>query len=173
MTATGTVAQMGTLATHTALSVWTVANDFLILLIPLIILFLFAWYVGRGPLVALLLSFYAGYALYAIFPYFSFFPVAPPMTAFLSHVGLYAVLVFLFYLVIRRVVVSDFLYIGPFGLVLLALAGTVFLVALASHVFLIGSLYQFTPQVAALFVPDKFFFWWMSAPIIGLLFFAR
>ncbi|MCX6786744.1 MAG: hypothetical protein NTU85_02945 [Candidatus Kaiserbacteria bacterium] len=173
MTATGTVAQVSTLASHTALSVWGVANDFLIVIILLALLFLFAKYVGRGSFVALLVALYAGYAPFVIFPYASFLPTTPPLTALLAHIGLYVAFVFIFFLILRRVIVSDFLYIGYFGLLILSFLGAAFLIALASHVFAIASVYNFTPAISALFSPDKYFFWWFSGPAIGLLFFAR
>jgi hypothetical protein len=173
MNATGTVAQVSTLATHTALSAWTLANSFLLVLILLALLFIFAKYVGRGSFVALMLAFYAAYAPYIIFPYTSFLPTTPPLTAFLAHAGLYVALALIFFIILRRVIVSDFLFIGNFGLIILSFLGAGFLIALASHVFLISSVYHFTPAISALFSPNKYFFWWFSAPAIGLLFLAR
>lgn len=177
MTATGTLAQATALATHTVSSVWVVANNFLIALILLAVLFFFAWYVGRGPFVALLLSFYAAFAVYTVFPYMSFLPASPAsggnLTSFFAHVGLYAVLVFVFYLILRRVIVSDFLYIGGFGLMVLCLLGTGFIIALASHSFALASVYQLTPSLAEFLTPAKYFFWWFAGPAIGLLFLAR
>lgn len=172
-TTTDALAQVNTFATHTALSVWNVASDFLIVLILLSIFFLFAWYVGRGPFVAVLLAFYSAYALYIAFPYASFLPTAPAMTALLAHVGLYVGLTFAFYIILRRVVVSDFLYIGIFGLIALSFLGSAFLIALAYHVFPVASVYQFTPALDILFAPKAYFFWWFSAPAIGLFFLAR
>lgn len=173
MTATDSIAQVSTLATHTALSAWAVANDFLIVLVLFAVLFLFAWYVGHGPFVALLLSFYAAYAVYVVFPYTSFLPATPALITFLAHFGLYAAFVLAFFIILRRVIVSDFLYIGKIGLVALSFLGAAFLVAIASHVFSVASVYQFTPAVAALFAQEQYFFWWFSAPAVGLLFFAR
>ncbi len=176
MTATTTadaIAQVNTLATNTALTAWSAASDFLIILILLSVFFLFAWYVGRGPFVAVLLAFYSAYALYVAFPYMSFLPTAPAMTALLAHVGLYLGLTFAFYIILRRVVVSDFLYIGIFGLIALSFLGSAFLIALAYHVFPVASVYQFTPAIDILFAPKAYFFWWFSAPAIGLFFLAR
>ena len=173
MTATGTIAQASVFAAHTASSVWAIVNDFLIVIVLLALLFLFAKYVGRGSFVALLLAFYAAYAPYLIFPYTSFLPTAPALTAFLAHIGLYIAFVLVFFIILRRFISSDFLYIGHFGLLALSFLGAAFLIALASHVFLISSVYQFTPSIAALFSPDKYFFWWFSGPALGLLFFAR
>ena len=173
MSATEGLAQVNTLATHTALTVWNGASDFLIVLILLSVFFLFAWYVGRGPFVAVLLAFYAAYALYAMFPYISYLPTAPAMMALLAHVGLYAGLTILFYIILRRVVVSDFLYIGLLGLIALSFLGAAFLLALAYHVFAISSVYTFTPAISVLFAPQHYFFWWFVAPAIGLFFLAR
>lgn len=173
MSATDGLAQVSTLATHTALNAWSAASDFLIILILLAAFFLFAYYIGRGQLVAMLLSFYAAYALYLVFPYQSMLPTAPASTALWAHVGLYAAFVLLFYLILRRVVVSDFLYIGLFGLIALSFLGSAFLLVLAYHVFPVANLYTFTPAIAALFQPTQYFFWWFLAPVIGLFFLAR
>lgn len=173
MSATEGLAQVNTLATHTALTVWGAASAFFIVLVLFALLFLFAYYVGRGPFVALLLSFYAAYAVYLAFPYGSYLPTAPAITALFAHVGIYLALVVLFYIILRRVVVSDFLYIGLFGLIALAFFGAAFLLALAYQVFPVTAIYQFTPVIDALFAAPSYFFWWFIAPAIGLLFLAK
>lgn len=167
------LAQVNTIATHAAFTAWNSASDFLIILIPIAVLFVFAWYVGRGPFVAILLAIYNAYALYSMFPFMSLLPTAPPLTAFLAHAGLYVALGFAFYIILRRVVVSDFLYIGNIALIVLSFLATAFLLALAYHVFNVTSIYTFTPPIAALFEPDQYFFWWFSAPAIGLFFLAH
>ncbi|TSC70980.1 MAG: hypothetical protein G01um101449_225 [Parcubacteria group bacterium Gr01-1014_49] len=171
--ATDAIAQVNTLATNTALTVWNGASDFVIILILLGLFFLFAYYVGRGPFVALMLSFYSAYTFYLMFPYASYLPTAPAMTALLAQIGLYALLIIVFYIILRRVVVSDFLYIGIFGLFTLSFLGAGFLLALAYHVFPVASVYNFTPAIDLLFAPKAYFFWWFSAPAIGLFFLAR
>lgn len=171
--ATEGIAQVSTLATHTALTVWNSASDFLIVLVLFGIFFLFAYYVGRGPFVALLLSFYSAYALYAMFPYMSYLPTAPAMTSLLAHIGLYTAFSLAFYIILRRVVVSDFLYIGIFGLVALSFLGAAFLLTLAYHVFPVASVYNFTPAIDLLFASKTYFFWWFTAPAVGLFFLAR
>ena len=173
MTATEGLAQVNTLATHTALTVWSASGNFLVLLALTGAFFLFAWYVGRGPLVALLLSLYAAYAVYIAFPYASLLPSAPLSTAPFAHIGVYAALILVFYIILRRVVVSDFLYIGIFGIAALSFLGAAFLIALGYHIFAVTGLYQFTPAVATLFAPNQYFFWWFAAPAIGLFFLAR
>ena len=173
MTATEGLAQVNTLATQYAFTMWNSASDFLIIIILLSVFFLFAWYVGRGPLVAVLLAFYCAYALYLVFPYSSLLPTAPAMTALLAQVGVYLVLSFAFYIILRRVVVSDFLYIGLFGLIALSFFGATFLITLAYHVFPVADVYNFITAIDLLFAPYAYFFWWFSAPAIGLFFLAR
>jgi hypothetical protein len=173
MNATQGIAQVNTLATHTALTIWNGMSDFLIVLVLVGIFFLFAWYVGRGPFVAVLLAFYCAYALYVMFPYMSYLPTAPALTALLARIGVYLGLSLFFYIILRRVVVSDFLYVGVFGLIALSFLGAAFLIAISYNIFNITSVYQFTPAIDLLFAPAKFFFWWFAAPAIGLFFLAR
>lgn len=167
------MAELSTVATNTALTAWGSASNFLVVLVLLGVLFVFAQYVGRGPFVALLLAFYAAYAVYAFFPYIQPLSAAPSTASLATHLALYAALTFAFFMILRRVIVSDFLYISNIGLIVLSFLGAAFLLALGYHVFSIASAYHFTPAVAALFAPGKYFFWWFSAPAIGLFFFAR
>lgn len=159
--------------TRSAFNAWGSVGDFLIIIVPIVVFFLFAWYVGRGPFVAILIAFYCAYALYAAFPFMSLLPSAPAITAFLAHAGLYLGLSFVFYVILRRVVVSDFLYVGNIGLIMLAFLATAFLIALAYHVFDVTTVYTFTQPIAAIFSPKQFFFWWFVAPAVGLFFLAR
>ncbi|MSU74682.1 hypothetical protein EXS57_02800 [Candidatus Kaiserbacteria bacterium] len=165
--------QINTYAIHTALTVWNSASDFLIIIALVAFFFAFAWYVGRGPFVAIILSYYGAHAIYMSFPYMSYLPSAPPLTALLAHAGLYAALGFAFYVVMRRVVVSDFLYIGNVALIILSFFASAFLIALTYHVFPIDSVYHFKPAMDALFAPKEYFFWWFVAPAIGLFFLGR
>lgn len=173
MTATEGLAKVNDLATTYAFTAWNAASDFLIIIILFGVLFLFAWYIGRATLVSVLLAFYAAYAVYVVFPYAEYLPTAPAMTALLSHIGLYAALALLFYIILRRVVVSDFLYVGIFGTIILSFLGATFLIALAYHVFPVADVYRFTPAIDLLFAAKQYFFWWFSAPAIGLFFLAR
>ncbi len=173
MTAAEGIAQVNTLATNYAFTVWNAASDFLIILILFSVFFLFAWYIGRATLVSVLIAFYAAYAIFVAFPYDSLLPTAPALTALLANIGLYAALTLAFYIILRRVVVSDFLYVGIFGTIILAFLGATFLLALAYHIFPVASVYNFTPAVDALFAAKAYFWWWFVGPAIGLFFLAR
>lgn len=173
MTAIDGLTQVTSIAGPAALTAWSAMSDFLIIIILLTVFVLFARYVGRGPFVAIILALYAGYAVYAAFPYADYLPTAPLLTALLTHVGLYVALVFIFYVVLRRVVVSDFLYVGSISLIFLSFLAGAFLLALAYHVFPVSTIYHFTPPIDMLFAPKEYFFWWFIAPAIGLFFLAR
>ena len=173
MTATTSIAHVSALATHTALSLWSMGAAFLIVIILFALFFLFAQYVGRAPFVSVLLAFYSAYALYLVFPYLSYLPSDPPIAALLAHVGVYAALSFAFFIILRRFIVSDFLYIGLFGIIILSLLAAGFLLALAYHTFAVTGVYHFTPAIDAFFAPEKYFFWWFISPAVGLFFLAR
>lgn len=176
MTGTATtevLSKVNALASNTAFTAWGTISDFLVILILVGFFFIFAWYVGRGPLVAIMLAYYGAYAIYFAFPYGSYLPTAPPLTALLAHAGLYTALGFAFYVVMRRVVVSDFLYVGNIGLIILSLFASTFIIALLYHVFPITPVYDFSPAMDMLFAPKEFFFWWFIAPAVALFFLAR
>ena len=165
--------QVGTLATHSAITVWGAISGFLVIIVPTLMLIIFARYVGKGQFVAILLALYASYALYAAFPYMAVLPTAPAITALVTRLGIYAGLALLFYIILRRVVVSDFLYIGTLGLILLSLLASTFLLALAYHVFPVTELYHFNSALDPFFAPKQYFFWWFLGPAVGLFFFAK
>lgn len=173
MNATDGIAQVNQVATHTALTVWNLGGSFLIIIVLMAFFFLFAWYVGRGPFVAIMLSYYGAYAIYKAFPYEGYLPQAPLLTALVAHIALYAGLGLAFYIVLRRVVVSDFLYVGTIGLLILSFLAAAFLIAIAYHEFGVTSIYHFTPALNTLFAHEQYFFWWFVAPAIGLFFLAR
>jgi hypothetical protein len=166
-----------TSVTGTALTAWGAVSDFLIVLVLLVALFLVAAYVGRGQYVALLLAFYVASAIFFVLmresPYGAYLPSAPALTALLVQLALFAAITFVAYVVMHRIVVSDFLYISMIGLVILSFLGATFLMALAYHVFPVAAVYQFTPALDVLFASKDFFFLWFIAPAIGLFFLAR
>ena len=165
--------QASSLVTHSALTVWSVSSDFLVIAVMMLFFIFFSRYVGRGPFVGIVLALYASYALYAAFPYGSALPSAPPTTALFAHVGLYLAFAILFYIILRRVVVSDFLDIGTIGLLVLSFLTSGFLIALTFNVFPISSIYSFTAPIAKLFEPKSLFFLWFVAPAVGLFIFAK
>lgn len=167
------IAQVTAVATPLAMTAWNSVSDFVIILVMVLVFIMFSRYVGRGPFVGVMVAFYTAYALYVAFPFMDFLPSAPAITAVATHVGLYLGLVFLFYIILRRVVVSDFLYIGSLSLMILSFVAAGFLLALAYQIFDITTVYRFTPAIDMLFAPKEFFFWWFVAPAVGLFFLAH
>ncbi len=175
LSATQGLSQVSTVATHTALTVWGAVASFVILIILTLFFYGFARYRGRGPYVALVLAFYAGYGVYRAIPqaYLNYLPSAPALTAVVVHAVLYLAIVFIFYIILRRVAVSDFIYIGLIGLLATSFLTGAFLVALAYHAFAITSVYHFNNSIANLFAPAQYFFWWFAAPAVALFFLAH
>ena len=167
------IAEFTNIVTPIATSAWGAMSDFVIILVLILVFVLFSRYVGRGPFVGVILSLYSAYALYAAFPYMDLLPSAPAITAIATRTVLYLGLCFIFYIILRRVVVSDFLYIGSIGLITLSFLAAGFLIALAYQIFDISTIYQFTPAIDMLFAPKEYFFYWFLAPAIGLFFLAR
>src|SRR4051812_15250349 len=63
------VTNVSNIATHSAASAWLLIGNFLILVVLTVVMILFSYRSGRGGIISLLLSFYAGYAIYLVFPY--------------------------------------------------------------------------------------------------------
>ncbi len=179
ITLTQVQTQVQTLSSHAATSLPAfaslpaLASDFLVVLVLVASLFFFSRYAGRGRFVAFIISLYTGYALYTVFPFAYYLPSAPAITALTSDVALFSGLCIAVYIILRRIVVSDFIYIGTIGLVILSLLTTGFLLALAYQVFPVRDVYTFTPAIDALFAAKSYFFWWFISPLVGLFIFAR
>ncbi len=173
MPATSSLTQINSVATNAALSVWNIIGDFVVVLALVAVLFLFAYYVGRGAFVTAVISLYAGFALYTQFPFMSMLGSASGATLLMEKLGIYAGLSLLVYLVVRRVIVSEFLYINVVALIVLCVIVAAFLLALAFTIFDVPAIYKFTPPIVALFSQKQYFFWWFVAPLAGLFFISR
>ncbi len=173
MNQTQIIAQAQTILNHVLSNLPSFTGDFLVIFVLVGFLFLFARYTGRGQFVALIISLYSGYAMYSIFPFMGYLPSAPAITALASDLAVYGVLSGIAYVILRRIVVSDFLSIGIIGVAILSVLGAGLLMSLAYNVFPVQNVYTFTPAVDLLFAPKEYFFWWFVAPLIGLFVFAR
>jgi hypothetical protein len=78
------------------------------------------------------------------------------------------------YIVLRRVVVTDFL--GRSGVLFLLIVSfllTAMLLASAYHILPVRDFYAFTPALDALFAPKELFFWWFISPLVALFAMAK
>lgn len=167
-----TLTQVQTFATHTGVSLYSFASGFLVVIILFSGFFLLARYVGRGHFIALIISLYTGYAFYIVFPFVRLLPNTIN-AALVANLALFGIFVAVTYVILRRIIVSDFLSIGTIGITVLSFLATGFLIALAYHVFHVQKVYTFTPAISTLFAAKSYFFWWFAAPLISLFFFAR
>ncbi len=159
------------LATHTALSVWVATSTVLALIVLVALFFAFARVVGKAAFVCLIIGLYGGYALYALSPYLSYLPKSTASIDAGSHALVYAAFVFGFYLVLRRVIQTDFVHLSTFAVFALSFFSSALLLAFGFHLFAVSRVYHFSTTITSLFAPTKYFFWWFIAPIAALFFF--
>lgn len=149
-------------------------GNFLVLLILAALLFFFALRAGRAMLISLILALYVGFALFSVFPYKELFLIGDtPLVRAVAGIALFAVFTFFPYVLLRRVSTSGSIHINPLVLALLTLVTGGFVLALGYHVLNIAAVIPLTPSLDALFAPDKYFFWWFLAPLIGVYATAR
>ena len=162
-------------ATSGAHSAWLLAGNFLVLLILTGIMVGFSYRAGRGGIISLIVSFYAGYAIYLVFPYTDDILEAggsPVVKAIISLV-LYSIATFVPFHFIQRLTSGGFGVLSAVPRFVLSFLAAAFLLTLAYHVFHVSNIYTFPSPIDSLFAPDAYFFWWFVAPLVGLLFFVR
>lgn len=164
--------QVNTFAATGLSNAWLFATNFLALLIMTVIMIGFSYKAGRGGIISLLVAFYVGYALYMVFPYSQSIIDAGGTTTIKAglSITLYIIFTIIPFKFIQRLVGNGFgvlSFVPRFALSFLAAA---FLLAVAYHVFHVSNIYTFPEPINTLFAPDKYFFWWFVAPLLGLLF---
>jgi len=168
-----TLSQIQIISTHVLAQIMSFSNDFLIALILFAIVFIVAYSQGRGRFIALILSLYVGYAFYIVFPFKSLTPTSAAIVTLSADIILFAVFVFISYSVLSRIIITDSFLISTFGIAVLSLCITGFLLAFAYHVFPVRSVYTFTHATDVIFAAKTYFFWWFIAPAVGLFFLVR
>lgn len=149
-------------------------GNFLVLLIIAGVLFFFALRTGRSMLISLILALYVGFALFTVFPYKETFLIGDtPVMRAVAGMVLFALFTFFPYVLLRRVSSAGSMRILPAMLALLTLATAGFVLALGYHVLNIAAVIPLTPSLDALFAPDRYFFWWFVAPLLGIYLTAR
>jgi len=167
--------QVNTLAATGISSAWIFATNFLALLILTAIMIGFSYKAGRGGIISLLVAFYVGYALYIVFPYTSEIIDAGGSTVIKAGISivLYGILTFIPFKFVQRLVGNGFGVLSFVPRFALSFFAAAFLLAVAYHVFQISNIYTFPDPINGLFAPDRYFFWWFVAPLLGLLFFIH
>ena len=164
---------LNSLATGGFSDIVTFVTNFLALLIIAGALFAVALRAGRPAFATLLVSLYSGFALYTVFPYKEALSGGSAMVSFVGNVIIFVVLTAFPYILLSRITTSGFMRVNSlflFGLCVL-LAG--FILALGYHLFSLTSVIPLSSSLDALFAPDKYFFWWFVAPLVGVFVAAR
>jgi uncharacterized membrane-anchored protein len=164
--------QVTNFATNSASHTLLLAENFLALVILTVIMIGFSYKGGRAGIISLIVGFYAGYAIYLVFPFTNSIVAAGGtvlMKALISII-LYAIATFIPFHFIQRVTSGGFGVLSFVPRFVLSFLAATFLLALAYHVFNVSNIYHFPEPMNTLFAPNKYFFWWYIAPMVGLLF---
>lgn len=154
--------------TTSAASAWGLIGNVLVFLLIVAALVVFSLRVGKAALLALILSLYVGYALYSVFPFTALAGGTP-----VANVVVYAVLVFLSYLLVRKIGSSGIGGIKIVPLVILCALTGGFIMALGYTAFNIDTVYDFPKTLDLLFAPKEYFFWWFIVPLAGVFALSR
>ena len=154
--------------TTSAASLWGLIGNVFVFLLIVAALVMFAMRVGKGALLALILSLYVGYALYSVFPFTDIAGGTP-----LGNVAVYVVFVVLSYLLVRRIGNSGFGGIKIVPLIILSILTGGFVMALGYTAFNIDTVYDFPKTLDLLFAPAEYFFWWFVAPLAAIFAIGR
>jgi hypothetical protein len=161
------------LATGGFADIVTFVTNFLAFLVIAGALFAFSLRAGRAALITLIVSLYAGYALYAVFPYKDVLESGEGTGAFAAHLLMFVALTAFPYVLIRRITTSGFMRVNGFLLFGLCLLTAGFILAIGYHLFGLSGVFPLSSSLDALFAPDKYFFWWFVAPLVGVFVAAR
>jgi hypothetical protein len=152
-----------------SLDIAIIAGVFLLFLI-------YAFQSGKGRIISFILSLYVGVLVFMSFPYLDFFTFfsATDLQVTLSHLAIFAVLVFVIHHALNFVTYSEYSVGGgkAFQAIVLALSATVLTFAFVYHTLPISVLHDFSPSIDGYFA-SQFFFWWLVAPLAGVLLVSR
>lgn len=164
---------LNTFATGGFADIINFVGNFLALLIVTGALFLFALKVGRAAFIALVMALYAGVALFTVFPYKDMLSGDSATATFVANAIIFGVLTFFPYVLLRRISTTGSMHINPVLLCGLALLAAGFVLAVGYHLLGLSAALPLTPSLSALFGPDKYFFWWFVAPLVGIFLVGR
>ena len=158
-----------------ALDAWNIGGNFLAFGILTLVLLGIAMKGGRGAMISLIISMYAGYAIYAVFPYTNMLLSAggTPLVKAVISVALFVGMSILPFHFIHRITSAGFGGLTIIPNLFLAILTAGFMFALGYHAFDVNHIYAFPEQIRAIFAPNDYFFWWFIAPLVGLIIFVH
>jgi len=172
---TGTTTKLfeNTLAQVTSLSL-----DFFLLIAFFIVFTAYTFYFGKGRAATFIISLYVSTFLYLFFPYFE--KLKGLVETESGTIGIELSL-FIAFLIITNIIIGRLIG-GVFSVstlyswfegILLSISGTVLVLIFSYHIIPITQIYDFSPYLDALFEPAEYLFFWLSAPLLALIFVSR
>ncbi len=165
--------QVTALAQTGTTGILPIVMNFIALIVLTIVLFAFAMRAGRPAFISLVLSFYVGFGLFMVFPWKAQMMTGDGMTKAVAGLLIYLALCALPFLILRRVNTLGLARIHPLPLFLLSALSAGALLAIGYHFLSLATILPATPPIAMYVVPDKYFFYWLVAPLVGFFAFSR
>ena len=156
------------------ISGFAIGGDVLSILLVLGLLVLYTAWRGRGALASLLLSLYIALALFQNLP-IEVTGGGSLLQTFLIEAGILFGSAIIIHLFIYQMVILDDWSEGLHKFMVpsvLSITTTGLIFAITINILNIGRVYEFSYYIAKAFTPDLFF-WWLVAPVIGLVFASR
>lgn len=148
-------------------------NEILFLIVVFAFFAVFAFYKGRQTVTNIIFGLYLGLLLSIEFPYYAMFitKTTDATTASILKLVIFAVFSLIATMLFARVLPREYdepLFGGFWKKMLLALAGTVLVMAYSYHALPVTDLITPGTPIHYLFGAKSSFFWWMIAPLVVL-----
>ncbi len=151
-----------------------ISLDIVILAITFIALAGYGFYFGKGRLLAFIASFYASILLYTNFPYRESltFSKGSAQQKALSEALIFLVIFLIANYVFIKVIHGDFSFSKTsrmFEIGILSLSGTILVMVFYHQIVPLESVHTFSGAISGLFASKTLLFWWLLAPLAGIL----
>jgi len=153
-----------------------ITTDVSIILVVFAILFFFSTRYGKSNSVSLLISLYIGILAFLSFPFLEEATLlkSSEVQVTISHIAVFLIGVYIIHTIVRRIIFTEYSgkkskYIEA-GII--SGAATMLIFAFAYHTIPLATLYDFGDSIDNLF-SSQYFFWWLMAPLAGLLLVSR
>lgn len=150
--------------------------DVLVIFFAMVAGFFYGMSAGKSKLLSVVFSAYLAMPLFESFPYLNILANIlakwqKPLSLFYSNIIIFAALVILLNLILRRTLFRLSSRNDKWWQVLaISIAGVGFLVSALFHTLFVNQLVKVSPLVSRIFIEGNTFFWWLALPLIVLFF---
>ena len=165
--------QAAAVAQTSIMQVWSVAGNFVALIVLTLVLLAFALKAGRASFISLMLSFYVSFGLFMVFPWKAQLIQGEGSTQAAAAILIFFALAIVPFMILRRINTLSLMRIHPVPLTLLCAVSAASLLALSYRFLHIAKILPATPPLETYILPEQFLFYWLIAPLVGFFIFAK